>query len=578
MAIRNFYISLFVIVYTASALYAQSDTIPKDLHKNIRVYSEPKVQLSDVVRISDRPESKDSISLPINVRYSINTKPVETSYEISTLRAVSITGDKLPELYRGEASVGFGNYAKSYASFKYMSERSRQQQYGINVYHNASAGKVRLDNDQKVHAGYSTDYISAYGKLFKDNVSLYGYVTPQFETVRLYGYETDTLFQPSLIVYDTTLAKKHTQRRMFSVLSHGGIKSRKSEDNRYQFTQELFHDYTRFSPGFSESLLDITSEGYKKFDMISTGYTSEVSWSARNFDASDTDLSRNYTHLTVLPYVGAAVDNWDVRVGLKFSQFWGKQQFSMYPDVELDYVYKDYAFVPYIRYNGRLESYSMKDMYEENPYFTDSLMINPTDYASVFDIGIKGRALKNLPFKVYTRFANIHNMHLWVNDIEATDTAQNTFTVVYDNASVFTAHAEAGISRKKTDMLWSVTYNSYDLETQKKAWHKPGLEAKFTLKYNVIHPRTHRNKLVLRTEVFFEDMRYAKNMMTNEEQLMNGLFDCNIGIEYFYSSVFVAFLDFQNLTATKYERFNKYPVQRFQVMFGVSYSFSGLRK
>ncbi|MFW5852037.1 MAG: hypothetical protein ACOCWB_07430 [Bacteroidota bacterium] len=573
------YLSFFLCCVCALGSYAQTetDTIPKKLQKNIRVYSEPKVQLSDVVRISDRPQSKDSISLPVDVRYSINTKPVATLYEISTLRAVSITGDKLPELYRGIASVGFGNYAKSYASFRYMSERSRQNQYGFNAYHYASAGKVRLDNDQKVAAGYSTDYLSAYGKVFKDKVTLYGSLTSKHETVRLYGYETDTIL-PIALIYDTTLAKENTQRRVFSVSTQGGIMSRKADDDRYQFTQEILHDYTRFSPGLSESLLQASSEGFYTFDLVTAGYNADLSWSARNFDARDSLVPRSYIHLNVLPYIGAIVDNWHLRVGLNMSQLWGDQQFRAYPDVKFDYICNDYVFVPYIRYNGRLESYSMKDMYEENPYFSDSLMLKPTHYASVFDVGIRGRALKNLPFKMYARFANVENMHFWVNDVEATDTAQNTFKAVYDDASIFTAYAEGGVSRKKFDMLWSVTYNSYDLKNELRAWHRPGLEAKYTMKYNIVHPKTQKNKLVLKTDIFFEDIRYAQNRITGKEMLMNGLFDCNIGIEYFYSSVFVAFLDFQNLTATKYERFNKYPVQRFQVMFGVSYSFSGLRK
>lgn len=59
---------------------------------------------------------------------------------------------------------------------------------------------------------------------------------------------------------------------------------------------------------------------------------------------------------------------------------------------------------------------------------------------------------------------------------------------------------------------------------------------------------------------------------------MNGIFDCNVGLEYYYSSVLVVFLDVNNLSATRYDRYYMYPSQRLNAMIGATYSFSGLRQ
>ena len=221
------------------SLFAQEDSISRELNKSIRVLSEPVVQLSDVVRLNERPQTHDTLTIPVDIRYVIHTKPVATTYEIKTLKAVNVTGDKLQELYRGQLSLGFGNYAKSFANLRFMSERSRRQQAGIDIYHYASAGKVKLESNQKVPAGYSTNYISAHGKLFKDKIVLSGSITPHLETVHMYGIETDSLIAPNNEIYDTTIAKKDSQRRIFSLTTQGMISSRDTKAEQYKHMQKI---------------------------------------------------------------------------------------------------------------------------------------------------------------------------------------------------------------------------------------------------------------------------------------------------------------------------------------------------
>jgi outer membrane receptor protein involved in Fe transport len=49
--------------------------------------------------------------------------------------------------------------------------------------------------------------------------------------------------------------------------------------------------------------------------------------------------------------------------------------------------------------------------------------------------------------------------------------------------------------------------------------------------------------------------------------------DANLGVEYRYNKRISAFIDFNNLTAAKYQRFTKYPVQRFNVLGGFTFKF-----
>ncbi|HPY81956.1 MAG TPA: hypothetical protein PLU45_01235, partial [Bacteroidales bacterium] len=310
------------------SLFAQEDSISRELNKSIRVLSEPVVQLSDVVRLNERPQTHDTLTIPVDIRYVIHTKPVATTYEIKTLKAVNVTGDKLQELYRGQLSLGFGNYAKSFANLRFMSERSRRQQAGIDIYHYASAGKVKLESNQKVPAGYSTNYISAHGKLFKDKIVLSGSITPHLETVHMYGIETDSLIAPNNEIYDTTIAKKDSQRRIFSLTTQGMISSRDTKAEQYKHMQKILHDFTLVTPKLYENHIALSSEGSKKLEKMTVGYTSNFRWSSINFNPLDSVCSQNFSQLTLLPFIATSLENWNLHAGIKLSNVWGVKQFK----------------------------------------------------------------------------------------------------------------------------------------------------------------------------------------------------------------------------------------------------------
>ena len=140
-------------------LSAQTDE-NTELQKTIQVYSEYKPQISDASRISVNPQVYDTLDFDVNLKYDISTSSLKTDYHIIPLKAVSVKGDKLQELYRGELVAGLGNYWSSLFALRFMTERSRLRQSGVEFYHYGSYGKVKMLQDRKVPAGYSVDYFS----------------------------------------------------------------------------------------------------------------------------------------------------------------------------------------------------------------------------------------------------------------------------------------------------------------------------------------------------------------------------------------------------------------------------------
>jgi hypothetical protein len=54
---------------------------------------------------------------------------------------------------------------------------------------------------------------------------------------------------------------------------------------------------------------------------------------------------------------------------------------------------------------------------------------------------------------------------------------------------------------------------------------------------------------------------------------LDGYLDLHLGLEYRYTKRLSAFLDVSNLSASKYERWYRYPVQRGLVLGGLTYAF-----
>jgi len=573
------YILLASLLVLGNSLFAQTaqDSISVELNKTIIVTSTPTVQLSDVVRISENPKAYDTLDLPVKLNYSINTKPVSTAYEINTLKAVSVTGDKLQELYRGEVALGAGNYATTYANVRYMTERSRVSQKGVDFYHYASAGKVMLDNDVKAAAGYSEDYIGLHVKKFNENYILSAAFKPNLKTLHLYGYETDKSLQFGTIPYDSTFSKKETSRKIFTITTQGGIASRTVEKEAFKHTNSIIHNVTFLNPKRIENAINVDANGAIDRLNMTFGYNADIEWSGVNFTASNPILDQNQISLGANPFISKSQDNWSLRAGILFSQMWGVDQFKVYPDIQFEYDIKDYKAIPFIKYSGKHEMYTMNEMLELNSFVSDTFMLAPTNYKSIINLGIKGRLSKTVPYKLSLEINNFENMYFWYNDAIATDTAQNTFTALYDNGKSVSVYAETGVKRKFFDMILSARYTSYTLDVEEHAWHKPGFEAKYKMKYNIINPTSNKTKLTVRAEVFYDDGRYAKDPISLNTKHMNGVFDCNVGLEYFYNSTLVIFFDVNNITGTKYQEFYMYPSQRINALIGAKYSFGGVK-
>ena len=563
-------VAVMTLVFPMS-LSAQTEENP-ELQKTIQVYSEYKPQISDASRISVNPKVYDTLDIQMNLKYSVTTTPLNTDYHIIPLKAVSVTGDKLSELYRGEAVVGFGNYWTGLLAVRYMTERSRLKQSGIELYHFGSAGKIKV-NGNKVPAGYTTDYVSAYWKRFYEDCMVYASIKPQFNSVLRYGRSTEAGYAKNGEVIDAS--KKEQRRYRIGLSANAGVRSTDADEDAFRYNADVQYDLTYAgNPTNLENLLGVSGSVDRKLGKIALGLDADFQLSALNFEPKDIDssLSNVQSVLQATPFIQVGANNWKLRAGIKASPVMGGiSTFKILPNVAFQYAIPNLQMVPYFNFGGNVDLVSMNEMFEENPYVADSVMIRPTINKLGFEIGLNGRVKKLITYNTSFSVKAYEDMYFWDAQYLRKPYTMTTFNVEYDDATVMDFHGDFGLLFRKVNFAANFDYYLWQLQTIKEAWYKPIIDFTLASRFYIVNPNSNKNKLSVEPRLFYR-------LFTSEGHGDYGnLSNVDLGFEatYFYNSIFQIFLDVNNILGMNTDKYVDYPLQGFNFLIGASFSFGG---
>jgi hypothetical protein len=226
---------------------------------------------------------------------------------------------------------------------------------------------------------------------------------------------------------------------------------------------------------------------------------------------------------------------------------------------------------------GGMERTSLQSFTEQNLYISS---VVPWNYVyDKFRIygGFESNISKSFNFNGSVSSSAYENYPLFVTDTNAY--LLNSFTVVYDNISTVKLKAELEfIKSERLRLAMNGTYTHYKTVAQEYAWYKPAYELEFTGRYDI------QNKIVVTAKVKVNGPVWALTpvkadaFLTGaqyimEAQKLKGWADLNLGAEYRFNKALSFWLNFNNITNSKYYRWNNYRSYGLNVMGGVSYSF-----
>lgn len=563
---------IFQIVIFFLPVNAQVTNKESDLAREVTLYNPYKPSLADARKKSFLPEIVDTATVNPVFNYNVISKAYTPTYAISPIKSASLLSDPLPRLYKSYVKVGFGNNNTPLAELSITNLRSKSSAVGFYAKHYSSNGKVPLENDQRVFAGFMDNDVSLFGKKFFDKSSFD--VSANFlQKVRYaYGYNTEEPF---------SFDKQDIKLNYYDL---GGVASYSSlnldsTDLAYDFglSYDYFHDTkerTMNHIGFSGAM----SKLHKGFYI---GGALDID----HYRLSDSiNLDPKYI-LSFSPYVRKSTGQWDFNLGVRLAieqNLTDSPKIHFYPDVKLGF-----SVVPeYMRFfaglEGKLVNNEPLNIIPENPYMVPDgsiFRVPNTSHSVIISAGLKGNNGIGGNYLASVSYSTVNDMLFYSNVIYPDTVTKvergNHFIVLPDDAEIFNIHGEfTGLISDKMSFRASGNYYHYTLSRNDFAWNKPKWDGKFGLSYNL------RNKIIAGTELTALGKRKLAisqsptgwmTLATSdiEEPLQ---FNLSLSAEYRYTKILSFWVKINNISWNRYYEWAYYPSQMFNFMVGFSYS------
>jgi hypothetical protein len=580
---RNFIITvlLFSFLFSVNAQDKKQEVVRRE----VTLYNPYKPFLPEAKKRSFLPEINDTIKVKPTFRYDVNATPFMPVYTISPIKPASLLPDPLPKLYKSYVRIGLGNYLTPLAELSITSGRSKSGTIGFYGRHYSSNGKIVLDNDRKVFAGFMDNEASLFGKKFFRRSVFEASVDLNQKTRYAYGYD------PAITDYSPS--KKDIRLGYSNLGAKVGLSSATldSMDFSYHFDLHFNHFYAT----------DISSN--VKLFQNNFGFDGIMAKSFKGFyvgSGLDYDLFKIPDHImpdskyiaSISPFIKKSTDQWNFKLG--FQALLDKNVISssavvhFYPDITFGFSVVPSYVAFFAGLAGKLERNDPWKIISENPYVFNDLtwyLIPNTDHQLIINTGIKGNTGIGGNYVVSASYSIVKNMLFYTNVVFADVMIPpkgngNFFIPLTDDVDVFNLHGEmSGPIKDKLSYIGEINYYKYTLTNFNYAWNKPDWDMKLSLRYNL------RDKIIAGMEVVTEGKRRlivnGQNLnLTTPDAILNpprviGMpyhLNLTLSAEYRYSKILSIWARLNNISNNRYYEWAFYPSQRFLMMVGFTYS------
>jgi len=572
MMITSKHYSILVTALLTCSLAFGQGTEPTSQYEIQGIYSPT---LIDAEKVDVRPEPIATILPTLPVRYEVLNVKGEVPARVDSIAAakLSVLGSN-ERLYKGFVKGGFGLYTTPLGEVFYDQTRSKTNGYGIHMKHFSSNGGL----DDVGPSKYSFNNIDGFYKhnLPKHEVSVR--LMYDRRRVSYYGYErTDSIAE---VINISPPPANDQVKQVYNDIGFGGrVRSLYGDSSKIAHDVGLeVHAYSNLT-GSSETNVKINTD-------LSTVYGKETygvgllidnnAYKAHRYIDSTmqfTDVRQSGTLVGLMPNVSTKGDKYVVKVGVgMYVDALGKTTFHFYPQAYLSYNLFDDILIPYVGVDGAKQRNSFRSVTRINPWLNGAPVL--ANSSKMYDIygGIRGSLSNSIGFDARVSASKVKDRMLFVSNPYTPYGDQ--LSILYDDVSVLNISGELHYhAREALGVTARVDISSYTQEVEAEAWNLPPYQLAIGANYDV------RDKLILKVEMQFMGLRKAKEEIRTtvvpESSVfdMKGYMDLYLGVEYRYTKRLSMFLDLSNLSASKYERWHRYTVQRSMVLLGATYAF-----
>ncbi len=525
----------------------------------------------DAFKISQNPAIDDTTTSVPAMNYNIMPRIATVKPVIDPLPAVKLIAEPLSKLYRNYIRAGAGNYSALYGELFMSSLRSKKQLTSLRLKHQSAAGKIedygppansRQEAELKA-SKYSDQHILSGSAFYtRDGLHFYGYKPADFP--------------------DTVIEKDDVKQRYHTIGANATFGSNYKSTDELNHTFGLSYYHMASLNEVKENNVEFTATLDQRFDLLKLDEDQVLGLTAGySFLNQHDSLGQNNSGIFLInPFIKADYNEYSFMAGFKLniaSDSVTKAHF--YPVVEARLELIPDALKIYAGFNGGMERTSLQGITEQNLYISSVMPWNYVyDKFKVYG-GFQSNISRSFNFNGSISSSAYENYPLFV-----TDTASylnNTFTLLYDNINEVKLKAELEfIKSSRLRLAVTGTYNHYKTVDQEYAWYKPAYELGFSGRYDIQSKIVITAKATVNGKVWalvpvpdpnIDGMGVTQYIL--EAQEIKGWTDINLGAEYRFNKALSFWLNFNNITNSKYYRWNNYRSYGINLLGGVSYSF-----
>jgi hypothetical protein len=547
-------------------LPAGANAQTKSYNEEITVVATYEPTIPDAYKISLSPKTGDSDFQIPKLSYSIKSKPFETHMEVEPLSPVKMVSEPLTKLYRNYLRLGMGTYLTPYAELFANTMRSKDHALGVHIKHISSSG----DLHDYAYSGSSTNLAEVTGSKITGAHTLSGKIFFERDVVHHYGFRTAD--------FDTSPGKDDLRQRYLIAGMEAGYKSNYTgkDELNHAFGLSYYHLADLFE--VRENNLHFIASADKQFKIfdLTDQQQAGLALSINHYSQGDSLGKLGCNIIGIKPFISTNYEEYSFYAGLNISVADDSvTRLHLYPLVEAKLRIIPNALEIYAGISGNISRQNYRDLSAENPFIISNLKLGFTQEKFKFYGGVTSNIGRNLDLSAAVSFSTFDNMPFFVND--TTSLLENKFTLVYDDVNILRLSADATFrTADKLSLTVHGVYQKFDMASEEKPWHKPAMSIGLTGRYNI------REKIVLTGDLSLNGKSYARVLLPLAEQTkfikfeaseLKGYADVSLGLEYRYTKLLSAFLQFNNIGNVRYFRWNNYPSQRFNFMAGITFAF-----
>ena len=585
MTIKNiFSLTLLIasVIFASLNAMAQKDTVK--LRQEVEVSKNYQPSILEVEKINDIPKIKAEQTEPPTFDYSIFSKPVYGTFDLTPVAAAKMVGESKPEMENGLLKLGFGTFLTSYGELYYNAQPDKKSNFGMHFKHLSSFGKVKLLNEEMVKAPQTENVAEIFGQKFFKRSTLSGTLAFNRESFNYYGYAGDFLFESEKVEMIPYFGdKQHFSQGTADVR----LKSGKTYASNINYDLGFNYHYFISKTEQKEKQTVVSANLSKKFDqltgMLHTSVTYYWADGIRNRFTNEIGQKQQIL-LKGNPSVMWNTDNAKLQLGLNTTMVFDDDTNAallIYPKVKAEWSPVPNILTIFAGIDGYMQHNTYSAIAAENPYVNPDHDVENAKHAYILSGGLKGKLTSKTNYVTEVSYSLVKDQHFYyiessnhTNPNATPRWLNNTFSVLYDDVKVLKLSAEVlhSVSDNFSLRLSGNSY-SYDLTRLEKPWQMPNSDITFSGIYQAT------DQLVFNADIFFVGQRTAlisepeSSSVPSTQVVMDPIIDLNVGAGYQFSEKLNLFVKLNNFGFQKYEQWLGYTNKGLNGLAGISYSF-----